>query len=167
MASTQVSTEIENKNYLGIPKAVFLEDVDSYMKNSDENAEAALKKLDELHNKYKYMELNLNTKKERLKAQIPDITKSLDIISHLQNKKTSSEAMETRFLLSDQVYAKARVPPTDKVCLWLGANIMLEYNLDDAEALLRKNQAAAGESLKQVEEQLSYITEQTTTLEVN
>jgi len=44
---------------------------------------------------------------------------------------------------------------------------MLEYNLNDAEGLLRKNQQAAAESLKQVEEQLSYITEQTTTLEVS
>lgn len=31
--------------------------------------------------------------------------------------------METRFLLSDQVYAKARIPPTDKVNLWLGVSI--------------------------------------------
>lgn len=44
---------------------------------------------------------------------------------------------------------------------------MLEYNLDDAETLLRKNQEAACKSLKQVEEELSYITEQTTTLEVS
>ncbi|KAL4232552.1 Prefoldin subunit 3 [Mactra antiquata] len=155
------------KNYSGIPKAEFLEDVDSYMKRSDETAESALKKLDEQHNKYKFMEYNLSTKKARLKGQIPDIKKTLDIIAHLQTKKSSSEAMETRFLLSDQVYAKARVPPTDKVCLWLGANVMLEYNLDDAEALLKKNQEVATKSLKQVEDELSYITEQTTTLEVN
>ncbi|XP_045196249.1 prefoldin subunit 3-like [Mercenaria mercenaria] len=168
MASTETnSTEIETKTYSGIPKADFLEDVDSYMKRSEETAESALKKLDEQHNKYKFMEYNLNTKKARLKAQIPDIKKTLDIIAHLQTRKNSSEPMETRFLLSDQVYAKARVPPTDKVCLWLGANVMLEYNLDDAETLLKKNQEVATKSLKQVEDELSYITEQTTTLEVN
>lgn len=44
---------------------------------------------------------------------------------------------------------------------------MLEYNLDDAEALLKKNQEVATKSLKQVEDELSYITEQTTTLEVS
>jgi hypothetical protein len=27
------------------------------------------------------------------------------------------------------VYAKATIPATDKVCLWLGANVMLEYTL--------------------------------------
>lgn len=30
--------------------------------------------------------------------------------------------METQFLLSDQVYAKAKIPPTNKVCLWLGVS---------------------------------------------
>ena len=44
---------------------------------------------------------------------------------------------------------------------------MLEYNLDDAEALLKKNQEAALKTCKQVEEELSFITEQTTTLEVS
>ena len=51
----------------------------------------------------------------------------------------AEETMETQFLLSEQVYARANVPPTDKVCLWLGANVMLEYTLDDAEVLLKKN----------------------------
>lgn len=36
--------------------------------------------------------------------------------------------METQFLLSEQVYVRAKVPPTDKVCL-AGANVMLEYSL--------------------------------------
>jgi hypothetical protein len=30
-----------------------------------------------------------------------------------------------------QVYAKATIPATDKVCLWLGANVMLEYTLGE------------------------------------
>ena len=49
----------------------------------------------------------------------------------------------------------------------LQANVMLEYNLDDAQALLTKNEEAASKSLNQVEEELSYITDQTTTLEVS
>lgn len=30
--------------------------------------------------------------------------------------------METHYLLADNVYCKATVPPTDKVCLWLGVS---------------------------------------------
>lgn len=34
----------------------------------------------------------------------------------------TTEPMETHFLLADNVYCKASVPPTDKVCLWLGVS---------------------------------------------
>lgn len=40
------------------------------------------------------------------------------------------------FAISDQAYAKAKVPITDSVNLWLGANVMLEYPLEEAKALL-------------------------------
>ena len=44
---------------------------------------------------------------------------------------------------------------------------MLEYNLDDAEALLERNLSAARKSLETVEEDLSFLRDQTTTIEVN
>ena len=40
------------------------------------------------------------------------------------------------FALSDQVFAKAKVPVTYTVNLWLGANVMLEYTLEDAKDIL-------------------------------
>ena len=40
------------------------------------------------------------------------------------------------FALSDQVYAKARVEGANTVNIWLGANIMLEYPLEEARELL-------------------------------
>lgn len=36
----------------------------------------------------------------------------------------TTDPMETRFLLSDQVYAKARIPPTENVNLWLGVSML-------------------------------------------
>lgn len=45
---------------------LFQEDVDSFMKQpGNETADAALRKLDEQYQKYKYMELNLSQKKLR------------------------------------------------------------------------------------------------------
>ncbi|KAK7494519.1 hypothetical protein BaRGS_00014172, partial [Batillaria attramentaria] len=143
------------------------EAVDEFMKKPEnETAEVVLRRFDELHSKYKFMEYNLNTKKSRLKSQIPDIRTSLDIVKHLQSKKDSTEPLESRFLLSDHLYAKAKIPPTDKVCLWLGANVMLEYTLDDADELLEKNLSAAVKSLAQVEQDLGFLRDQMTTLEV-
>merc|ERR1712142_1051547 len=159
----------DGKNHSGIPRADFVEDVDSFMKNTENNesAEAVLKRFDEQHCKYKFMDYNLNTKKARLKTQIPDIKTCLDIVGHLQSIKDSKESFETQFLLSDLLYAKAKIPPTDKVCLWLGANVMLEYSLNDAQSLLEKNLTMANTSLTQVEDDLGFLRDQTTTLEVN
>lgn len=39
----------------------------------------------------------------------------------------TTEPMETHFLLADNVYCKASVPPTEKVCLWLGVSILSEH----------------------------------------
>ncbi|TSN12249.1 Prefoldin subunit 3 [Bagarius yarrelli] len=128
------------KKHLGIPEAVFVEDVDSFMKQpGNDTADAVLRKLDEQYQKYKYMEVNLDT----------------------------TEPMETHFLLADNVYCKASVPPTDKVCLWLGANVMLEYDIDEAQTLLEKNLGTASRNLESLEEDLDFLRDQFTTTEVS
>ncbi|XP_066537595.1 prefoldin subunit 3 [Hoplias malabaricus] len=156
------------KKHLGIPEAVFMEDVDSFMKlPGNDTADAVLRKLDEQYQKYKYMELNLVQKKLRLKNQIPQIKQTLEILRHMQKKKDTTDPMETHFLLADNVYCKASVPPTDKVCLWLGANVMLEYDIDEAQSLLEKNLATASRNLESLEEDLDFLRDQFTTTEVN
>lgn len=154
--------------HLGIPEAVFVEDVDSFMKQpGNETADVVLKKLDEQYQKYKFMELNLAQKKRRLKGQIPEIKQTLEILKYMQKKKESTSSLETRFLLADNLYCKASVPPTDKVCLWLGANVMLEYDIDEAQALLEKNLLTATKNLDSLEEDLDFLRDQFTTTEVN
>lgn len=157
------------KSYAGIPEAEFVDDVDAFMAKpeNDGSVDKVLKKLDENHSKYKFMECNLINKRRRLKLQIPDLERSLDMIEKLQNEKNNSQNLETQFLLSEQVFAKAIIPPTDKVCLWLGANVMLEYSLDDAQELLIKNIEAAKKNLGFVEHDLDFIRDQFTTTEVN
>ena len=81
--------------------------------------------------------------------------------------KRDGGTIETKFLLSDQVYAKAEVPPTSRVCLWLGANTMLEYDIDEAEELLVKNLGDAKSSLEKLEDDIDYLRDQITTTEVN
>lgn len=118
------------------------------------NVDRVLKTLDDQHAKYKFMEFNLLSKRRRLKAQIPDLKRSLSMIERLETQK---EEFETEFLLSEQVFAKARIPPTDNVCLWLGANVMLEYSLNDAKELLQQNIAAASRNLGYVEHDLDFL----------
>jgi len=163
-----MSTEITDNGAkrAGIPAAVFVEDVEKFMgRTGNESVEDVLKRFNEQHQKYKFMEMNLHTKKRRLKTQIPDIKGTLETVKHLKENKT--ETIKTQFMLADNLYVKAQVPPTDKVGLWLGANIMLEYSLDEAQALLEKNLSQAKQALETVEEDLGFLRDQTTTTEVS
>merc|ERR1712047_19018 len=81
-------------------------------------------------------------------------------------KKDANDETNSQFLLSDSVFASAKIPPTDKVCLWLGANVMLEYSLDDAEELLTKNKESAEKNVKQIAFDLAYLRDQMTITEV-
>lgn len=160
--------EKKPKSYGGIPEAVFVDDVDKYMSLPDnDGVEIVLKRLDEEHNKYKFMEYSLIAKRRRLKEQIPDLERSLQMINLMKKHKENDHEFNTQFLLSNHLYMKASVPPTDKVCLWLGANVMLEYNLEDATALVQKNIAAAKKNLSYIEHDLDFLRDQFTTTEVN
>ncbi|XP_017890400.1 prefoldin subunit 3 [Ceratina calcarata] len=161
-----VELDKEKKSYAGIPEAEFVDDVDAFMaRPENESADKVLQTLDENNSKYKFMEYNLFSKRRRLKEQIPDLERALEMVKKL--KKDNSQELETHFLLSEQVFAKAIIPPTDKVCLWLGANVMLEYDLDEAHKMLTENIEAAKKKLSYVEHDLDFVKDQFTTTEVN
>lgn len=121
---------------------------------NEENCEKVLTRLEEQHSKYRFMAYSLEARKRKLKTQIPDLQKSLQMVEVLRNE---TEERETQFLLSDQVYIKAIVPPTKTVCLWLGANVMLEYPLDEAEVMLKQNMKAAILNLKTIEYDQAFL----------
>jgi len=76
--------------------------------------------------------------------------------------------MNTNFLLSDNIWAKAKVPnTTGKVGLWLGANVMVEYTYAEAIVLLGKNLANAEAKIKETEDDIDFLKDQITTTEVN
>ena len=52
------------------------------------------------------------------------------------------------------------------MCLWLGANVMLEYPLDEAEKLLKKNLESAESSVQQIAFDLDFLRDQMTITEV-
>lgn len=131
------------------------------------NAEIVIRKFDEQHNKYRFMEMNLSQKKRRLKKQIPDIKASLDVLKLIRSRKEAGQEMDSNFLLSDDVFMQAKIPPTDKINLWLGANVMLEYSIEEADALLSKNLESANRNLTQIDIDLDYLRDQITTTEVN
>lgn len=76
--------------------------------------------------------------------------------------------MNANFLIADNVWAKAKIPnDTGKVGLWLGANVMVEYDFDEAINILEKNLSNALSRLQSTDDDINYLKDQTTTTEVN
>ena len=67
-----------------IPQNVIQGDVDEFMKRpGNETAEAVLKNLEEQHQKYKFMEYNLVTKKNRYVHVFHNLFRNLGKIYHM------------------------------------------------------------------------------------
>ncbi|KAK8221904.1 peptide chain release factor 1 [Zalaria obscura] len=152
-------------NPRGIPYAPFVDKVEDYVTSRAE-VEGTLKSFSEMISKYQFMEVNTQRRAAGLKDKIPDIEKTLDTVRFLKTRKSDAEPIETMFELNDTLYAKANVAATEEVYLWLGANVMLAYPIPEAESLLESKLSAAKTSLVHCEEDLDFLREQITTLEV-
>ncbi|KAK8156453.1 Prefoldin subunit-domain-containing protein [Phyllosticta citrichinensis] len=152
-------------NPRGIPFAPFVDKVEDYC-SSRADVEPTLKSFQEMISKYQFMEVNTQRRAAGLKDKIPDIQKTLDTVQFLKTRKPDSDPIETTFELNDTLFAKAQIPPTDEVYLWLGANVMLAYPIPEAESLLDAKLKAAQLSLSNCYEDLDFLREQITTLEV-
>ncbi|KAF2760704.1 prefoldin subunit 3 [Pseudovirgaria hyperparasitica] len=154
-------------NARGIPYAPFVDKVEDYVTSRAE-VEGTLKSFQEMISKYQFMEVNQQRRASGLKVKIPDIQKTLDVVRFLSSRATKNitAPLETTFELNDTLFAKAIVPPTDEVYLWLGANVMLAYPIREAEELLADKLRVAKESLANCDEDQDFLREQITTLEV-
>ena len=160
-------TETTDENTRKIPKVVFIDNTEAWVEKYPDDALFA--QMNELYQKYKYMETNLLRARQNLKVKLPDIKKTLETVALLKTKHEGpNKEVSTNFLLSDNIWAKAKVPnTTGKVGLWLGANVMVEYNYAEALKLLTKNLANAEAKIKETEGDIDFLKDQITTTEVN
>ncbi|XP_044717232.1 prefoldin subunit domain-containing protein [Hirsutella rhossiliensis] len=154
-----------SSNPRGIPHAPFVDKVEDYVA-ARQDVEPTLRSFQEMISKYQFMEMNLQRRMAGLKEKIPDIQKTLDTVQFLKSRKDETDPIQTTFELNETLYAQANVPPTDEVYIWLGANVMLSYPIEEAETLLRSKLATAKASLTNCEEDLDFLREQITTMEV-
>ncbi|GFZ49218.1 hypothetical protein JCM24511_06968 [Saitozyma sp. JCM 24511] len=82
-------------------------------------------------------------------------------------KKAADAPLKSLFELNDTLYAEAEVQETGEVGLWLGANTMLMYPLQEAVDLLTSKLNAAKKSMEETVEDLEFLREQATVMEVN
>ncbi|KAF8904340.1 Prefoldin subunit-domain-containing protein, partial [Mucidula mucida] len=175
----------EEKNPRGIPKAPFIADVEKYVGGPDGDADGPLKAFNDAIGKYRFMDANLAQRRLGLEDKIPDYQKTLDMVEYLQERRegkgkaaddvddddddaeTSAKTLRTTFELNETLYAEAELEDSDTVYLWLGANVMLSYPIPEAIELLQSKLSAAEKSLANTIEDLEFLREQLTVMEVN
>ncbi|KAJ2920953.1 hypothetical protein H1R20_g16142, partial [Candolleomyces eurysporus] len=195
MASKPKTIFSEERNPRGIPKAPFIANVDEYMSDdSSDSIETTLRAFQDAIAKYRYMEANLTQRRTSLEEKIPDIRKTLDVVEYLQERREGKSKTEndeddlddddledeedeedpsnlkpitTTYELNDTLYAEAQLEESDSVYLWLGANVMLSYKLPQAQSLLNTRLEAAQQNLQNTIEDLEFLREQLTIMEVN
>mmetsp|Transcript_1025 Transcript_1025/g.1245 ORF Transcript_1025/g.1245 Transcript_1025/m.1245 type:complete len:191 (+) Transcript_1025:102-674(+) len=158
----------EGESSRNIPKVKFIEDVPKFLEKAGAEVDDVLKTLQELLQKYKVYEVHVTRQKGAIKEKIPEIEESLEMIKYLRKQKEENQEVKTNFKLADNVYADAVIDENnDKVGLWLGASVMLEYSYDDAEALLKTNLEKARLQKKAYQEDLDFLKDQIVTTEVS
>ncbi|POY72898.1 calcineurin family phosphoesterase [Rhodotorula taiwanensis] len=160
-------TVTDESNERGIPKALFIDDVDDFIGQLQGDAELALKTLQETLAKYQFMEQSSLQRRAGLEEKIPEFERTLEMVEVLQRKKEQNEAFETTFELSDTLYAKGQVDEVEEVYIWLGASTMLSYPLPAAHDLLTGKLSGARASLAKVKQDLGFLRDQITVTEVN
>lgn len=117
------------------------------------------------------MELSKKQQLADLNIKIPDIEKNLAVISHIELTKEDDDVtqIETNYELDSTLYTKAVVDTENLnlVYLWLGAEVMLEYPLGEAVELLNTRLKNNKDQLLTVKEDLEFLRENITTMEVN
>lgn len=157
-----------DKNERGIPSAVFIDSIGSFVAEHGLKAEDLYGELSTLHGKYKLMESQLEEGRTRAKRKMPELEASLDSIAMLRKKKEAGEAATAFYELSDNVQVQARIDSSvDRVAVWLGANVMVEYSYDEATTLLGEQLEAATTKVKTNTADLAFLRDQIITTEVN
>ena len=176
-------------NPRGIPVFPFMTSVGEYVKTI-EDVEGTLQRFQEMTSKYTFMQQNVERRAAGLREKLPEMKNTYDTVKFLKMKRKAAleekgdneddlddeleeskynpQELETTFSLQDTLFAKAIIKPAkvEEVYLWLGANVMVAYPLDEAEDLLLAKLDRAKESLKAAEEDLEFLRVQITTLEV-
>lgn len=164
--------DLKDVNPRGIPKALFIDLNDTKITS---NLELTVVNVQQNLQKYEYM---LKSKDQQLKT-ITDITKdiktNIKVIETLvaQNDNSDDEDEEfqdIQYELEDGLFAFASIPTkseTNTVSLWLGSGILMEFTYEEALQILNEKSSVYTSKINEIMEDIEYLREQITTLQVN
>ncbi len=181
MAKDRLSTGKTNPR--GIPEAIFIKSIEDFLNPktcTSDDVNNFLKELQMRIQQYKFMEESKNSTLKGLETKIPDVSKTLEFCKFLKEKhdklvenadsaEEDDKKLEVNYQLNDTVYSKAEIDVKDasSVRLWLGANLMVEYPIDEAIAMLSKRLEDTKKNKQATLEDLEYLRSNITTMEVN
>ena len=148
----------------GIPKAEFIDDITTVAPNV-EDAEKLYREKTELMQKYRVLETHFLEKQQQLKKSRPGVVENLQAVCKLEKLSEKGDS-KTHFELSESLYASATINSESTVCLWLGANIMVEYPFSEAKELLKENLQNLDNQISEMGKNLEFIRDQIITSEV-
>lgn len=165
--------DLKDVNPRGIPKALFIDLNDTKITS---NLELTVANVQQNLQKYEYM---LKSKDQQLKS-ITDITKDIKTNSKVidtliaQNADDSDdedgEFKDIQYELEDGLFAFASIPKkstTNTVSLWLGSGILMEFTYEEAQQILSEKSAVYTNKINEIMEDIEFLREQITTLQVN
>ena len=191
MATDRLKTGKTNPR--GIPEAKFIENIDDFINPktcTDADVTNFLNELQMRLEQYKYMEENKRTALANLDTKIPDIQNTFTMCKFLKKRakgnkdedededeegegegegEEENDNLLIDYQLNDTIYATAQIPTEncETVSLWLGANVMLEYPIDEAIQMLSERLEKTKSSKATTLEDLDYLRVNITTMEVN
>jgi prefoldin subunit 5 len=113
------------------------------------------------------MEASLEDGRTRAKKKAPELESSIEAIKMLEAKQEAGETASAFYQLADNVFTKADIKPQNKVALWLGASVMVEYTYEEAKKLLGEQLQAARTKITNNTSDLTFLRDQIITTEVN
>lgn len=156
------------ENPRGIPQAPFFEDVASFVTESREPPKDLLVKFKEMFSKYRFMDAHTAQRETTLLAKEAEINKSIQVLNHIVARKEAKEDAEVVFELNETLYARGEISHTEeKAYIWLGANVMVEYPIQEALEMLQEKSISCQKILKTIKEDKNFLREQITALEIN
>ena len=102
------------------------------------------------------------------KSKIPEVEQTLELVELMKIKRDKDEDIYANYSLCDTIYTRAKVDSSEgKVCLWVGANTMVEYQYEEAIDLLQSQLEQSHAKLQEIDEDLLHIRGNSITVEVN
>ena len=118
--------------------------------------------------KYKLMESQLVKQKMNKVDQQGEMSKNIQVCRYLAKKRQEGAgAIETQFEVADQLYAQGSIEEFSTVAIWLGANVMMEFPIDEAIDFLEKRTLIAKDKIAALQGDIDFTRRQINIVEVN